>query len=116
MHPIKLHDLDFDSYPKDDGYRYTFANVGGLPEPQYSIPNISRRGWLFEPAVVSVPTLGPWRSITEKFGHDGLQFATRTVDMLLKQSNLRFPRVTAYAPASDVDDLDHQSQLACDET
>jgi hypothetical protein len=40
----------------------------------------------------------------------------RTVDMLSKQSNLRSPRVTVCAPASDVDALDHQSQLACDET
>ena len=42
---------------KDDGYRYTSANVGNPPQPNISIPNISRRGQLFEPAVVSVPTL-----------------------------------------------------------
>jgi hypothetical protein len=42
---------------KDDGYRYTFANVGGPPQSDISIPNISRRGQLFEPVMVSVPTL-----------------------------------------------------------
>jgi hypothetical protein len=77
MHSIKLHGLDLSPIlAKDDGYRYTFANVGGPTPARYFNSEHKSSGAVVRTCKGVSTDSGPWRSITENFGHDDLQFAT----------------------------------------
>src|SRR5436305_15135024 len=117
MHSIKLHGLDVSPIQGRWISLHLLRMLEVLPSPIFNSEHKSSGGFVRTCSSVSTDS---WsveinnRKILVTMVCNLLR--VRTVDMLLKQSNLRSPRVTAYAPASDVDALDHQSQLACDET
>ena len=75
MHSIKLHDLDFVSYPRVMDIVTPLRMLDVLPNPIFNSEHKSSGVVVRTCSGVSTDS-GPWGSITENFGHDGLQFAT----------------------------------------